>query len=169
MINTNLPKIERELLEVLNIFTNANDLEVKHTFKQAENKVVNTITINGKIYAYGNLVSFDNDVLKERLIKRFSKLSLYKALSSFTGESFPWGSLTGIRPTKLAYELKKEDNFSQYMNEPVESEEVTYTKTEINRMSTADLKALAKSKDVEDAEKMSGAELKKVLIEKFGL
>jgi hypothetical protein len=62
-----------------------------------------------------------------------------------------------------------EDNFAQYMNEPVESEEVTYTKTEINRMSTADLKALAKSKDVEDAEKMSGAELKKVLIEKFGL
>ena len=66
-------------------------------------------------------------------------------------------------------EDKKEDNFAQYMNEPVESEEVTYTKTEINRMSTADLKALAKSKDVEDAEKMSGAELKKVLIEKFGL
>ena len=62
-----------------------------------------------------------------------------------------------------------EDNFAQYMNEPVESEEVTYTKTEINRMSTADLKALAKSKDVEDAETMSGAELKKVLIEKFGL
>ena len=66
-------------------------------------------------------------------------------------------------------ENKKEDDFAQYMNEPVESEEVTYTKTEINRMSTADLKALAKSKDVEDAEKMSGAELKKVLIEKFGL
>lgn len=62
-----------------------------------------------------------------------------------------------------------EDDFAQYMNEPVESEEVTYTKTEINRMSTADLKSLAKSKDVEDAEKMSGAELKKVLIEKFGL
>ena len=61
------------------------------------------------------------------------------------------------------------DDFAQYMNEPVESEEVTYTKTEINRMSTADLKALAKSKDVEDSEKMSGAELKKVLIEIFGL
>ena len=105
MINTNLPKIERELLEVLNIFSGSNDLNVKHVFKQAENKVVNTITINGKIYAYGNLVSFDNDVLKERLIKRFSKLSLYKALSAFTGESFPWGSLTGIRPTKLAYNL----------------------------------------------------------------
>ncbi|MBQ2397359.1 MAG: hypothetical protein II304_10060 [Bacteroidales bacterium] len=62
-----------------------------------------------------------------------------------------------------------EDNFAQYMNEPVESEEVTYTKTEINRMSTADLKALAKSKDVEDAEKMSGAELKKELVKFFNL
>lgn len=74
-----------------------------------------------------------------------------------------------ISPAENKPEENKTDDFAQYMNEPVESEEVTYTKTEINRMSTADLKALAKSKDVEDAEKMSGAELKKVLIEKFGL
>ena len=62
-----------------------------------------------------------------------------------------------------------EDNFAQYMNEPVESEEVTYTKTEINRMSTADLRKLAKDKEISGADEMTGAELKKVLIEKFGL
>ena len=62
-----------------------------------------------------------------------------------------------------------EDDFAQYMNEPVESEEVTYTKTEINRMSTADLRKLAKDKEISGADEMTGAELKKVLIEKFGL
>ena len=44
-----------------------------------------------------------------------------------------------------------------------------YTKTEINRMSTAELQTLALENDVDGADEMTGAELKKVLIEKFGL
>ena len=44
-----------------------------------------------------------------------------------------------------------------------------YTKTEINRMSTAELQELALENDIDGAEQMTGAELKKVLIEKFVL
>ena len=44
-----------------------------------------------------------------------------------------------------------------------------YTKTEINRMSTAELQELALENDIDGADEMTGAELKKVLIEKFGL
>ena len=44
-----------------------------------------------------------------------------------------------------------------------------YTKSEINRMSTAELHELALENDIDGAEQMTGAELKKVLIEKFGL
>ena len=44
-----------------------------------------------------------------------------------------------------------------------------HTKTEINRMSTAELQDLALENDIEGANEMTGAELKKVLIEKFGL
>lgn len=61
---------------------------------------------------------------------------------------------------------KIEDDFSQHMNP---QEEKTYTKTEINRMSTAELKTFAKEQEVENADDMTGAELKKVLIEKLGL
>ena len=43
------------------------------------------------------------------------------------------------------------------------------TKTEINRMSTAELQTLALENDIDGAYEMTGAELKKVLIEKFGL
>lgn len=68
---------------------------------------------------------------------------------------------------KLVEEVKKTDDFSQYMNAPEETTVVQYTKTEINRMSTADLKKLAKENGIDDS--LSGAELKKVLIEKFGL
>ena len=42
-----------------------------------------------------------------------------------------------------------------------------YTKTEINRMSTSDLKELAKEQGIDD--ELSGADIKKALIKKFGL
>ena len=51
----------------------------------------------------------------------------------------------------------------------VVEEKNKYTKTEINRMSTAELQALALENGIEDADEMTGAELKKVLIEKFVL
>ena len=62
---------------------------------------------------------------------------------------------------------KKIDDFSQYMNEPEETKETEYTKTEINRMSTADLKELAENNGLDNS--LSGAELKKLLIEYYGL
>ena len=46
---------------------------------------------------------------------------------------------------------------------------VKYTKTEINRMSTSELQDLALNSGVADAKSMTGAELKKLLIEKFEL
>lgn len=49
------------------------------------------------------------------------------------------------------------------------SSSFNYTKTEINRMSTADLQALAKGQGIGGAELLSGAELKKLLIERFNL
>lgn len=67
--------------------------------------------------------------------------------------------------------------FSPYMNQPEESElpfvtvpqGKTYTKTEINRMPTIELKVLAKGQEIENVDDMTGSELKKVLIEKLGL
>lgn len=61
---------------------------------------------------------------------------------------------------------KSTSSFSENTNLSVEK---SYTKTEINRMSTSDLQMLAKENGVVNAEEISGSELKKLLIEKFGL
>ena len=42
-----------------------------------------------------------------------------------------------------------------------------YTKTEINRMSVAELRDLAKENGIFDADEMNGSDLKKMLIEKL--
>ena len=54
-------------------------------------------------------------------------------------------------------------------DEKEETKEVQYTKTDINRMSIAELKVLAKEQEIENAENMIGANLKVALIKKFGL
>lgn len=42
----------------------------------------------------------------KKLQKRLVKQNVYELLSRYTGEKPPWGSLTGIRPTKLLRELQ---------------------------------------------------------------
>ena len=56
---------------------------------------------------------------------------------------------------------------SDFMNPP--KKPIAYTKTEINRMSTADLQKLAAEQGIENAQATSGAELKEILIAKFNL
>ena len=58
-----------------------------------------------------------------------------------------------------------EDN----QNTKERNEQNKHTKTEINRMSTAELQELALENGIDGSNEMTGAELKKVLIEKFGL
>ena len=48
-------------------------------------------------------------------------------------------------------------------------EQKRFTKSSINRMSTAELQALAAESDIENASETSNGELKKLLIEHFGL
>ena len=118
MIDTNLTAAAAasELKEVENLFEEAAEAKIKHIFADAGEKVVNTVTVNGKTYAYGNLIGGGlTPLVKKRLVKRYAKLSLYKALSAFYGKSLPWGALTGIRPTKLAYaEMEESGDFEDF-------------------------------------------------------
>lgn len=119
-----------------------------------------------------------------KVIHRFTDLQDFNHLYS-VGDLFPriGMKVSQSRIDELAssknklktplIELEKDnkiDDFSQYMNPPEESTETTeteYTKTEINRMSTADLKELAEKNGLDNS--LSGAELKKLLINHYGL
>lgn len=50
-----------------------------------------------------------------------------------------------------------------------ETNETFYTKTDINTMKVADLRNLANEQGIKNADDISGAELKNLLIEKMGL
>ena len=119
MIDTDLKIFERELIEVIDLFDKGDELKIRHRFVDKGDRYVNTITVNGKVYAYGNLIPKNiNEIETKRLTKRYAKLSLYKALSRFLNVEQPWGALTGIRPTKLAYSLieQGEDFFGEFVD-----------------------------------------------------
>jgi oxygen-independent coproporphyrinogen-3 oxidase len=45
------------------------------------------------------------DYENKRLARNPLKAALYQLLSEYTGKQLPWGSMTGVRPTKIATEL----------------------------------------------------------------
>lgn len=51
---------------------------------------------------------YRNELEQKRYIKRAVKKTLYELLSKKFNKKLPWGCLTGIRPTKVAYELLEE-------------------------------------------------------------
>lgn len=58
----------------------------------------------GEYRAEKNAPVMEKDPLEDkRLHKRQIKLALYECLKAATGRTPPWGSLTGIRPTRLFY------------------------------------------------------------------
>lgn len=58
---------------------------------------------------------------------------------------------------------------TSYMSSLDNLEEKKYNKTDINRMSTAELRDFAIEHEIENSESMTGAELKKILIDKLKL
>lgn len=73
----------------------------------------------------GSLIRKQEDFPKplsdRKLYRDIIKRELYKVLSEYTKTKLPWGTLTGIRPTKLAYDFleegRSEDEIKAYYEE----------------------------------------------------
>lgn len=82
------------------------------------------------------------------------------------GDLFPRDGLE-VSEERLKELLSSKNLQKRPLIKKVESKQ--YTKTEINRMSTAELQNLAAAEGIENAFETSGNELKKILAEHFGL
>ena len=113
-ISTNQENCKNELEEVVRAFAPYCVLSEEGTLVSAnlyeEPNAVRT-AISSEISEVSYSYSMDaglSDLMKKRLMKRYLKRDLYDYLSGLTGRTLPYGSLTGIRPTKLFYELTDE-------------------------------------------------------------
>lgn len=58
---------------------------------------------------------YGDNLNKKKISKRFAKIFLYRELSKIADVKLPYGSLTGVRPTKLFYELSKQGNDAEFV------------------------------------------------------
>ena len=115
-VEVNNEKLIDELNLVVKLFYSENEIEendIVFTVSQDVNNLdihtVVTSSINTNSYVRDDKVIFIS--FPERYYKRYAKLALFSCLQDiFPEKILPWGSLTGIRPTKLYYELIKENN-----------------------------------------------------------
>ena len=94
--------LENELLDVVRLFKKHPET-LAHSFVYKEGVFFNAFTVDGLEYSFEDGGQVRDELEFKRLERRFAKLRLYEILSAIYQEKMPWGALTGIRPTKLAY------------------------------------------------------------------
>ncbi len=94
--------LENELLDVARLFQKRPQ-NLVHSFRFAEGVFYNAFEVDGNPYSFEDMGQVFDELHFKRLERRFAKLRLYQILSELFDEKMPWGALTGIRPTKLAY------------------------------------------------------------------
>lgn len=89
----------------------------------------------------------------------------------YKGEYYPAGAEVPMTDEKSVIGETKEEMTEDSEEEIEEAKEAgeQWTKTKVNRMAADELRKLAVENGIVNAEEISGADLKKMLIEKFGL
>ncbi len=102
-LNLSNPEFEPDFLEVINMFFPVNEVhdDIIDIDYSIDEKIHCKIKVNEKEYQF---VESLNEYQSQKTIL---KHLLYKALSDYKKVELPWGCLTGIRPTKLCYDLLK--------------------------------------------------------------
>ena len=109
-IKTNVPALEIELKDLANLFGQHNEIEIDH--QESKNTTILhdkfVVENNGQEKVYEFSYQLDpnlSDLEQKSLRKKMLKNHLYQTLNKELKMSLPWGSLTGIRPTKLVRDM----------------------------------------------------------------
>lgn len=102
MLTTNVQFLSAEIMDVLRLF-GAEDRDFAHTFRRDGDNFINIIECGGECRTFSDIWRPRDELEFKRFAKRSAKLAFYLLLSQESGKSLPWGALTGIRPTKMAY------------------------------------------------------------------
>lgn len=110
MIKSNRAEYVIELQDLVNLFDCDLELDIEHIESNNQNKYVNDFVIFYKgfdrKFQFSYYLDTSLSLLRQKSYKkRMVKNHLYKILSSLLNKKLPWGSLTGVRPTKFARDL----------------------------------------------------------------
>ena len=108
---TAAPELSNDMAEVLRLFWGNIDLRVNEaggdmalTHEEAFENGLRVVRVTEGVHTEETREAVTGDaVVDKRLRRRQAKLCVYGLMKARTGVTPPWGSLTGIRPTRLLY------------------------------------------------------------------
>ena len=127
-VNLNKQQFEYDIHSLVKAFYPAEDVKVGVGETEDENfrrhflsdRIQFEQTETGRVWSRTAKTEIENQADKDEL-KNQVKLLIYKALSEVTEKQLPWGTLTGIRPTKIATAMleqgRTEDEIRAFMRE----------------------------------------------------
>lgn len=122
VIKTNREELQIELQDLANLFGTHEEIEIIHDEQKNSTMVVNQFVFKNiftneeKQYSFSyNLDENLSDLEKKSLIKKMVKNHLYLILSKELKIQLPWGSLTGVRPTKLIRDMIEKGQTKEYL------------------------------------------------------
>ncbi|MBR3505210.1 MAG: coproporphyrinogen dehydrogenase HemZ [Clostridia bacterium] len=112
-LETNLPAFFNELCEVIRLFLGAVEIRpegdgdvIVHEHSEENGLWIERFAASGREIRH-TAPAVRGGLEEKRQLKRAAKTGCFLLMRELTGVSPPWGSLTGIRPTRLMYELRE--------------------------------------------------------------
>lgn len=115
--------MQNELAEEIRMFvpeSSGQIVEVRHSVHERDGETLHAVyvALEGKEQSctLPGGKQGDDAMRQKRLDKRAAKLAVYRCLAALTGQTQPWGSLTGVRPVSLLRQLKAEGKEEQFVS-----------------------------------------------------
>lgn len=120
MIKTNKEEYLTELEDLVKLFSIKEPIEIEHIETNTAQLYQNNFTVIYKNierkYQYSFKLDLSLSSLRQKSFrKRMVKNHLYLILSALLNKKLPWGSLTGVRPTKFARDLIEYGEAKDYL------------------------------------------------------
>ncbi len=120
MIKTNKEEYLTDLEDLLKLFSVKDQIEIEHVETAVVELYQNSFTVVYKNierkFQYSFKLDLSLSLLRQKSYrKRMVKNHLYLILSSLLNKKLPWGSLTGVRPTKFARDLIEYGEAKDYL------------------------------------------------------
>ena len=139
-LKTNLDWLVPELSDVIRLFMgdvpigDAEDgFRVTHTHAEVGGRFIETATDGVRMFT-AEVPAVHGGLIEKRVLKRAAKTSVFKLMCEVHAFCPPWGSLTGIRPTRLMYEAMEEGMTEEQAAKRLETEfYVSHEKAELLR------------------------------------
>ena len=96
-------KYRYDVYQMFNIYFPLDEIK----FSEEDGEYIITIDSEGVTFNYCD-INLKEIFSEDEYLKETIKKLIFKALAGITGETYPWGTLVGIRPSKIALKLLRE-------------------------------------------------------------